>query len=195
MSAARRIRYIRPTRANGAAFMTRPILNLADAPAHAGSNGDRFAYQMRELAGPLGAERIGADVTIVPPGKAAFPFHHHHANEEHFFVLSGSGVMRAGAETYPVRPHDYIVNLPGAADLAHQLVNTGKQDLVYLAISTCVLPEVVGYPDSGKTGVRIAASMEPDARFLVADSAKAAAGYWDREDGSVVAALVGTGGD
>jgi len=175
--------------------MTRPILNVADAPKHAGSNGDRFAYQMRELAGPLGAVRIGANVTIVPPGKAAFPFHHHHVNEEHFFILSGSGVLRAGAATYPVKPHDYIVNLPGAADLAHQLVNTGQQDLVYLAISTSVLPEVVGYPDSGKTGVRIAATMDPDARFMLADTAKATVGYWDGEDGSAVAALVGTGGD
>jgi uncharacterized cupin superfamily protein len=27
---------------------------------------------------------------------------HHHANEEHFFVLSGTGVLRIGAETSEV---------------------------------------------------------------------------------------------
>ena len=169
---------------------TKPVLNLADAPVHAGSHGDNFSYALRPLASPLGAKAIGANVTTVPPGKAAFPVHHHRANEEHFFVLSGTGVVRIGSATYSVRAHDYIVNLPGAADLAHQLVNTGNEDLVYLAISTAVLPDVVGYPDSRKTGVRVAATMDPDSRFLVEDAGKSRVGYWDGEDGQQVAALV-----
>ncbi len=28
---------------------------------------------------------------------------HHHANEEHFFVPSGTGVLRIGAETFEVK--------------------------------------------------------------------------------------------
>lgn len=169
---------------------TKPILNLADAPVHTGSHGAHFSYALRPLAAPLGAKSIGANVTTVPPGKAAFPLHHHRANEEHFFVLSGSGVVRVGSATYPVQAHDYIVSLPGDADLAHQLVNTGAEDLVYLAISTAVVPEVVGYPDSRKTGVRIAATTDPDARFLVEDSGRNRVGYWDGEDGQQVAAVV-----
>ena len=139
------------------------------------------------LADSIGGRAIGANVTTVPPGKAAFPMHHHLANEEHFFVLSGTGVLRIGPDAYPVRAHDYIVNLPGAADQAHQLINTGTVDLVYLAIGTAVLPEVVGYPDSKKTGVRIAmTTMEPSARFLVDDARKLDLGYWDGEDGRLV---------
>jgi uncharacterized cupin superfamily protein len=133
-------------------------------------------------------------VTRVPPGKAAFPIHHHHANEEHFFILSGSGVLRVGAETYAVKPQDYIVTLPGGAELAHQLVNTGSEDLVYLAISTLIVPEVVGYPDSRKTGVRIANGEAPDARFLVPDAARNTVGYWDAEDGARVAEIVAAAG-
>ena len=45
--------------------------------------------------------------------------------------------------------------LPGDADRAHQLVNTSTQELVFLAISTEVSPEVIGYPDSAKTGISI----------------------------------------
>jgi uncharacterized cupin superfamily protein len=170
--------------------MSKPILNASEAPVLAGSSGERFEYSMRSLAHPLGAKAIGANVTTVPPGKAGFPIHHHRANEEHFFVLSGTGVLRAGDATYPVRAHDYIVTLPGDARLAHQLVNTGAEDLVYLAISTTVLPEVIGYPDSGKTGVRTAHSAEPGARFLIQDSAKNTVAYWDGEDGNRVAEVI-----
>jgi uncharacterized cupin superfamily protein len=170
--------------------MNTPILNLADAPVYSGSSGDWFQYSLHALAAPLGARTIGANVTRVPPGKAAFPLHHHHANEEHFFILSGTGVLRAGGQTYPVKPQDYIVNAPGGGEAAHQLVNTGTEELVYLAISTTIVPDVIGYPDSGKSGVRIAAAMEPGARFIVDDAAKDTLGYWDREDGQQVAAVV-----
>lgn len=53
-------------------------------------------------------------------------------------------MLRIGVETFDVKPQDYIVNRPGGAETAHQLVNTGNEDLVYLAVSTAVLPEVVG---------------------------------------------------
>jgi uncharacterized cupin superfamily protein len=165
-----------------------PILNLADAPQHSGGHGEHFTFVMSELAGPLGARSLGANVTRVPPGKAAFPLHHHRANEEHFFVLSGQGTLRVGERTWPVRPHDYLVCLPGGPEAAHQFVNTGQEDLVYLAVSTVVVPEVVGYPDSGKTGVRL--GQEPGSRFLIEDRRKADVGYWDGEDGRQVRALV-----
>ena len=170
--------------------MKKPVLNLADAQVHSGASGAYFEYSMAELAEGLGARSIGANVTRVPPGKAAFPLHHHHANEEHFFILSGAGVLRVGAETFEVKPQDYIVNLPGGAETAHQFVNTGTEDLVYLAISTAMLPEVVGYPDSGKTGVRFAFDQLPASKFLLQDSAKNAVGYWDGEDGGQVGSIV-----
>lgn len=170
--------------------MTRPIVNVEDAPIDADSNGEYFAFTMRELSAAAGARAIGANVTRVPPGKAAFPFHHHRANEEHFFVLSGVGVLRLGSETFDVKPQDYIVNLPGGPEHAHQLINTGSEDLVYLAISTQVRPEAVGYPDSQKTSVRLSMAQGPDARFIVDDAAKDQLGYFSREDGAAVAAIL-----
>ncbi len=175
--------------------MKKPVINVADAPMHSDASGAHFSYSMTQLAGELGAKSIGANITRVPPGKAAFPIHHHYANEEHFFVLSGSGVLRLGPETYAVKRNDYIVNLPGGPDYAHQLINTGAEDLVYLAISTQVLPEVVGYPDSGKTGVRTVWSKDKSGRFLVSDSAKNSVEYWQGEDGAQVASILARGKD
>jgi uncharacterized cupin superfamily protein len=89
-----------------------------------------------------------------------------------------------------VKPHDYVVHAPGGPETAHQLVNSGDEDLVYLAFSTRVLPDVVGYPDSSKTGVRTGAGQAPASRFLVADDVKGRLEYWDGEDGSQVSQVL-----
>jgi uncharacterized cupin superfamily protein len=170
--------------------MRRPIINLSEAPVFSDSHGKYFAYSLSQLAAGLGAKDIGANVTRVPPGKAAFPIHHHRANEEHFFILAGSGVLRFGQQNYDVRVNDYIVTPPGGPELAHQLINNGDEDLVYLAISTMIVPEVVGYPDTGKTGVRVSLSRDPESRFLVDEKHKNARSYWQDEDGAWVTAIV-----
>lgn len=168
----------------------KPVINLADAPVDGMGHGDRFDFKMAQLAGPLGARAIGANVTRVPAGKAAFPLHHHYANEEHFFILSGGGVLRVGSETFPVKQHDYIVNLAGGPETAHQLINTGSEELVYLAISTKTVPEVVGYPDSGKTGVMAAPWGGTPPPFVLRDATKGDVQYWDDEDGQAVVAAI-----
>jgi uncharacterized cupin superfamily protein len=167
----------------------KPILNAADAEATTVEHGEVFWARITPLAERLGATQIGANVTAVPPGKAAYPFHHHHGNEEHFFVLGGNGVLRFGTETYEIRAGDYVFTPPGGPEVAHQFVNTGKEDLIYLSISTRRLPEVVGYPDSGKTGVRTAPDREVG-RFLIEDEHKDRKSYWDGEDGAEVRRLV-----
>ncbi len=62
---------------------------------------------------------------IVPAGKKAFPRHAHHANEEMFFILSGAGIYRVGAESFPIRANDVIAAPAGDGETAHQIVNTG----------------------------------------------------------------------
>ena len=169
------------------------IINVEDAETHSDENGEYFAYSMTELAHALGARALGANLTRVPPGKAAFPFHHHYANEEHFFVLSGKGRLRDGSGLHEIRANDYIVHLPGGSENAHQLINTGTEDLVYLAMSTQSLPEVVGFPDSGKTGVRPAGYVGEKSRFMVAEKNKSYSGAYDDEDGAPVAAVLKRG--
>lgn len=167
----------------------KPILNIADAQVgrHM-SQGAVFEVRNSPLAETLGAKLLSSNLTTVPPGKAAFPFHHHYATEEHFFIVRGQGVLRFGSEQYPVKPGDYIVTLCGGAELAHQLINTGEEELVYLAISNNAAPEVIGYPDSQKTGV-LAQPWGTEGglqRFLVPDGQRDFEGYWTGEDGRQV---------
>jgi uncharacterized cupin superfamily protein len=127
------------------------IVNLAEIEPQQHEKGARFGYAMRWLGMGTGARGIGCSWIEVPPGRTAFPMHFHSANEEALFVLDGEGTLWIGKETVPLREGDYVTFPPGE-EHAHQLVNTGKTPLRYLALSTLQTTEVVGYPESGKIG-------------------------------------------
>jgi uncharacterized cupin superfamily protein len=139
----------------------RPVINLdevviGDRPAMfqpKGAATDRFSSRMGTIGARIGARMLGYNITAVPPGKRAFPLHNHHANEEMFFVLQGSGELRVGEERWSIRQGDFIASPPGGPELAHQIINTGSEELRYLAVSTMITPETVEYPDSGKVAL------------------------------------------
>ena len=149
--------------------MTKPIVNIDEIalqpspPAFAptGPAAERHQARMGMIAPRIGARLLGYNITAVPPGKRAFPFHNHRVNEEMFFILEGTGEVRIGPDTFPVRAGDFIACPPGGKEMAHQIVNTGSTEMRYLAVSTKISPEIAEYPDSGKFGVL--ASFGPDA--------------------------------
>src|SRR5690349_19171480 len=93
------------------------------------------------ISGLIGAQRLGYNITAVPPGKAAFPAHNHYGNEEMFFVLEGEGELRVGEERHAIRRGDFIACPPGGPETAHQIRNTGASELKYLAVSTTQTPD------------------------------------------------------
>lgn len=127
-----------------------PVLNISDAVLSTIGEGTKFGAQACRMGPVIGAEQLGAMLTVVEPGMRAFPFHVHHRNEEMFFILEGTGEYRYGDKIYPVKSGDLIAAPAGGTDKAHQLINTGDQDLKYLSFSTMHEPEVAEYPDSGK---------------------------------------------
>ena len=90
--------------------------------------------------------RLGANVTRVPPGRAACPFHFHMREDEIFYVLSGRGVLRYGDAFAEIGPGD-CVSCPAGTGTAHQIFNPFKDDLVYLAVGLNAPDEVCGYPE------------------------------------------------
>ena len=128
------------------------IVNLEDVTFHAQSHGVAFECQLAPVGAKLDSQKLGFNVTVIPPGKRAVPFHAHHGKEEMFFILEGEGSVRIGGEAHRIRKGDFI-SLPPGRDSAHQIVNDSKAPLRYLAVSTMEDPEVVEYPDSGKLGV------------------------------------------
>ncbi|MGI8568602.1 MAG: cupin domain-containing protein [Methylocella sp.] len=141
--------------------MTSPIVNIADIEmlprpptfAPKGVAAERYEAKMGFVGRKIGAKALGYNVTTVPPGKRAFPFHNHQVNEEMFFVLAGTGEIRIGVETFPIRQGDVICCPAGGPETAHQIMNTGSEELRYLAVSTQQSPEITEYPDSGRFGL------------------------------------------
>ena len=172
--------------------MTKPIINIADVeleprpPAFAlsGPATERFDARMGFIGPRIGAQKLGYNITAVPPGKRAFPFHNHRVNEEMFFVLQGTGEVRIGGSTYPIRSGDVIACPAGGTEAAHQIVNTGPDELRYLAVSTKLSPEIAEYPDSGKFGVLAelpAGSDGKPRRFVFVGRESGSLNYWEGE--------------
>jgi uncharacterized cupin superfamily protein len=134
--------------------MSRPVMNLEELEfTREIRHGERFAARIAPVGVKLGAKKLGYNVTAVPPGKAAFPYHNHHANEELFFILEGEGMLRFGKQELALRRGDFVCCPPGGVELAHQIINTGKGELRYIALSTAFDTDIFQYPDSGKVGL------------------------------------------
>ena len=124
--------------------MTKPILNIADvelqprpaAMVATGPAAERFDARVGFISTRIGAQKLGYNLTAVPPGKRGFPRHNHHVNEEMFFIIEGTGEVRIGDAVYPIRRGDIVACPPGGKDTAHQIINTGQIELKYLAVST-----------------------------------------------------------
>jgi uncharacterized cupin superfamily protein len=127
------------------------VINVDDMPLQDRGNGKQFAVKWGRAGPLLGLAGLGCAVHVVPPGKKAFPFHRHHVMDELFFVISGQGQYRWGDETFSLRAGD-LVGAP-AGTKAHQIINTGSEDLRYLGISTMGSVDLVDYPDSKKIAV------------------------------------------
>jgi uncharacterized cupin superfamily protein len=132
--------------------MKPPIVNLENVAFVKRSQGERFEAQIAPVGAELQSKKLGYNVTVIPPGKRAFPYHAHRGNEEMFLVLEGEGSVRIAGSTHKIRKGDFI-SLPPGRDSAHQIINDSTAPLRYLAVSTMESPEVVEYPDSGKLGV------------------------------------------
>jgi uncharacterized cupin superfamily protein len=160
----------------------RPIINIDEVElqprpaqfAPKGAAAERFEARVGMIAPKLGAQALGYNLTAVPPGKRAYPFHSHRVNEEMFYIVEGTGEVRIGDAVYPIRRGDIIACPPGGKETAHQIVNTGKSELKYLAVSTKRAPEICDYPDSGKFAV-----MSEGLRFIGRENQQL--DYWEGE--------------
>ena len=133
--------------------MPGPLINLDEVEFDDIEDNGLYASRRALFSESIGARDLGYNLTVVPPGKVQCPFHVHHGAEEMFFILEGTGTLRFGGETYPLRARDVISCPAGGPEVAHQIVNTGDVDLVYLAISTLAPVDACEYPDSGKVSV------------------------------------------
>lgn len=150
------------------------------------SHGDRYAARRKQLG--MHGEQLGCSLYELDVGMAAWPSHHHFANEEALFILEGRGTLYMGAHEdrarFELASGDYVALRRGDARHAHKLVNEGEQVLRYLCFSTQHVPEIIGYPDSSKVGLMAGAAPGGDATqrtLSVFLDSGALRDYWDGE--------------
>jgi uncharacterized cupin superfamily protein len=154
------------------------IRNFNDAPLKPFVREPLYQAHTASLSTDTAAQKLAARVITLAPGKMSCPYHLHHAQEEMFVVLEGSGTLRVAGEKLPIRAGDTIFTPPGP-EYPHHIINTSDAPLRYLAISTNEQPEICEYPDSGKY---LAESVRPQGGgFEVIQRAGAPLDYWDGE--------------
>ena len=140
----------------------------------------KFASSGKEVSEELGRkpqstdlmERHPFDVEIsrIPPGKTAYPYHSHSAQWEFYHVISGRGTVRHKDGTTPIEPGDAFIFRPGEP---HQLTNDGTEDLILYVVADNPTGESCHYPDSGKWAVR-----SPERRLIRSEPLD----YYDGEE-------------
>ncbi len=164
--------------AQGQALAARLIRNVNGLPLELIVREPLYASQTASLSDGTAAKKLGASIDTVAPGRQSCPYHFHHAQEELFVVLEGSGTLRVAGEHLPLRAGD-VVFIPPGPDYPHHILNTSDQPLKYLSISTRESPEICEYPDSGK--YLAMATPEQHPRFRVLQRNGASLDYWDGE--------------
>lgn len=111
----------------------------------------------------LGASGWGCTVYELAPGEAS-PYHWHVGEEEMLLVLDGAPTLRSAEDEIVLRPWDLAV-FPRGEKGVHQIRNDTAEIARAAFFSTRSDPEVVVYPDEGRTGV-IAGWTRDDARTI-----------------------------
>jgi len=154
------------------------IRNINEVPLARLLREPHYDAQGARLARGTAAQKLGASFDILAPGKRGCPYHLHHAQEEMFVILEGSGTLRVAGEMLPVKPGD-VIFIPPGPEYPHQIINTSNAPMKYLSISTMEAPEICEYPDSGKYLAE--GSLKSSAPFEVIDRRAESLDYWDGE--------------
>ena len=112
-----------------------------------------YEYFRRKFVPFGGAKNALVSVYEIPPGKAAYPYHFHHKNEETFYILSGRGILKTPEGERTVTGGELLF-FPAGPEGAHKLTNASETEmLVYIDFDVVHDIDIAVYPDSDKIGI------------------------------------------
>ena len=129
------------------------ISRIEEIPASHRCEHGAYEYFRRKFVPFGGASNTVVSVYEIPPGKAAYPYHFHHKNEETFYILSGEGILRTPDGERKVSAGELLF-FPRGEQGGHKLTNCSEtENLMYLDFDAVHEIDIAEYPDSGKIGV------------------------------------------
>ena len=112
-----------------------------------------YEYFRRKFVPFGGAKNALVSVYEIPPGKAAYPYHFHHKNEETYYILSGRGTLKTPEGERTVTGGELLF-FPAGPEGAHKLTNASETEmLVYIDFDVVHDLDIAVYPDSDKIGI------------------------------------------
>lgn len=126
---------------------------IGEGPKTARADHAGYAYSKQVLVPRQEGRQSCVACYELPPGKSAYPYHYHRANEESFFIVSGTGCLQTPEGTLTVGAGDFLYFPPDESG-AHKLTNISETDmLVYIDFDTHNKVDATFYPDSDKVGI------------------------------------------
>jgi uncharacterized cupin superfamily protein len=132
----------------------------------------KFAGAYKGVSEALGRKPLSTDlmerhpfdveISRIPPGKIAYPYHTHSAQWEFYHVISGRGLVRHQEGQTEIEAGDAFIFGP---EEPHQMINNGKDDLIVYVVADNPIGDYGYYPDSKKWLVRM-----PERRLMRGES-------------------------
>ncbi len=129
------------------------IANINDLKPESKAKHEDYHYTERAFIKRGEAKDLKVSFYEIPPKKSAFPYHYHLKNEEVYYIISGSGVLKTPEGEKIISKGD-IVFFSCDKGGAHKLTNASEtESLIYIDFDTVNDIDVCIYPDSNKIGV------------------------------------------
>ena len=114
-----------------------------------------YEYFKYKVTPPNDFDQCSIALYEIPPMKSSYPYHYHIANIEAFYIISGEGILKTPDGDKIIKEGDFII-CPPSENGAHKITNTSNnENLKYIDFDTTNSPDVLYYPDSDKTGIKI----------------------------------------
>lgn len=110
-------------------------------------------FTIKQVIPRTEATKCRVNFVEVEPGNQAFSYHFHEMNEEVFYIISGTGIVRTSKGDITVNTGD-VITFPTGIEGAHVIRNdSATEKLVYLDFDAINIPEIVHMPDTKKVMV------------------------------------------
>ncbi len=116
--------------------------------------------EKRAIGDAFGLDKIGVNLTTLPPGKESSMRHWHTREDELIYVLEGEVVLRTDEGEQTLGP-GMCAGFAAGSKNGHQLINRGERPARYLEISNRDPEDSAEYPD-----VDLAYRKGPDGKAL-----------------------------
>ncbi len=115
--------------------------------------------EKRVLGDVFGLTNFGVNLTRLPPGAISALRHAHTRQDELVYILEGEPTLVTNSGETQLKPGMAAGFKAGTGD-AHQLVNRGQTDVVFIEVGDRSAGDQVAYPDDD-----LAAILGPDGKY------------------------------